>query len=218
MRQLLGLGLPAGLQMFFEVAVFGAATALIARMDAASLAGHQIALNLASFTYMVPLGIGSAAAVRVGQAAGRGAFPAAARSGWTGIALGAAFMTCAAIAFLTAPRLIARAFTTDPQVVEMGAALLSVAAVFQLFDGVQTVVTGALRGSGDTRTPMLCHLIAYWLLGLPLGYYLAFGRGWGAVGLWVGLCLGLIAIGLVLLTVWHRKARQWFTTLRDDDR
>ncbi|MDQ6701427.1 MAG: MATE family efflux transporter [Acidobacteriota bacterium] len=203
------LGMPAGLQLFFEISVFAAVTALIGRLDAASLGGHQIALNLASLAYMVPLGIGSAAAVRVGQALGRGEPKAAARSGWIALLLGAGFMSLAAFTFLIAPRLIARVFATDPAVIKMGAALLMVAAVFELFDGIQTVVTGALRGAGDTRTPMICHLVCYWLLGLPLGYFLAFRLGWGAVGLWAGLCAALIVIGVILLIAWYRKARTW---------
>ena len=209
MGVLFRLGMPAGLQLFFEIAVFGAVTALIGRLDAASLGGHQIALNVASLTYMVPLGIGSAAAVRVGQALGRGEPKAAAHSGWIALLLGGGFMSLAALTFLFVPRLIARVFTTDPAVIKMGAALLIVAAFFELFDGIQTVVTGALRGAGDTRTPMICHLLCYWIFGLPLGYFLAFHRGWGAVGLWAGLCAALIVIGIVLLITWYRKARAW---------
>ncbi|MDQ6704971.1 MAG: MATE family efflux transporter, partial [Acidobacteriota bacterium] len=193
------IGMPAGLQLFFEISVIAAVTALIGQLDAASLAGHQIALNVASLTYMVPLGLASAAAVRVGQALGRGEPKAAARSGWIALLLGAGFMSLAALTFLIVPRPIARVFTTDPAVIKMGAALLMVAAVFELFDGIQTVVTGALRGAGDTRTAMICHLLCYWILGLPLGYFLAFRRGWGALGLWAGLCAALIAIGLILL-------------------
>jgi len=204
-RRLLGLGLPAGTQFGLEMAVFSLATALIGRLDPVWLAGHQIALNCVSFTYMVPLGISSAAAVRVGQALGRRDLKAAGRSGWTALALGAGFMFCAALAFLLLPQYIVRLFTADMAVRNAGVALLMVAAFFQLFDGLQIVATGALRGMGDTHTSMLSHLVAYWLLGLPLGYFLCFGWGWGARGLWIGLCVALILIGLVLLLAWHRK-------------
>lgn len=208
LRRLAALGLPAALQFSFEVAVFAATTTLIARLDPASLAGHQVALNMASLTYMAPLGISSAAAVRVGQALGRRDPHGASRAGWASMALGAAFMSCAAAAFLSIPRPLARLFTPDPNVVAMGAALLQVAAFFQLFDGLQTVATGALRGLGDTRTPMLAHMGLYWLLGLPLGYQLCFRWGWGAAGLWVGLSLALILIGIVLAWAWRHRAAE----------
>lgn len=206
-RRLLSLGLPAASQLAVEMAVFAVVTALISRLDPASLAGHQIALNVVSVTYMVPLGIGAAAAVRVGQAIGRGDPHGAAYSGWTALALGAAFMFCCALAFWIVPYPIARAYTPDPAVIRTAVSLLAIAAFFQLFDGVQTVATGALRGAGDTRTPMLTHLTCYWLIGLPLGYTLCFHRGWGAAGLWAGLSTALILIGIVLLLAWRSTVR-----------
>jgi MATE family multidrug resistance protein len=202
---LIRLGLPAAAQLSLEVGVFAAATAFIATLNPVSLAAHQIALNTASFTYMVPLGISSAAAVRVGQALGRGDAHAAGRAGWTAMALGAAFMTAAGVVLLAVPEFVARVFTTDHAVIRTAVWLLAVAAAFQLFDGIQAVATGALRGAGDTRTPMICHLFFYWFVGLPLGYALCFVMAWGAVGFWVGLCVALILIGLVLLAVWTRK-------------
>jgi MATE family multidrug resistance protein len=203
--ELVHLGLPAATQISLEVGVFAAATALIGTLDPLSLAAHQIALTTASFTYMVPLGISSAAAVRVGQALGRGDVHAAGRAGWTAMGLGAAFMTAAGVVLVIAPQYVAGVFTNDRAVIRTAVSLLAIAAAFQLFDGLQTVATGALRGTGDTRTPMLCHLLLYWLLGLPLGYVLCFVLGWGAVGLWIGLCVALILIGSVLLAVWTRK-------------
>jgi MATE family multidrug resistance protein len=207
-RRLLALGFPAAVQITLEIGVFALATVLIGRLGAVALASHQIALNTVSLTYMVPLGISSAAAVRVGQAIGRGDIPGAADSGDTAILLGAAFMALAAILLISVPRWIARAYTPDQAVIRSTVVLLAAGAAFQLFDGIQTVVTGALRGTGDTRTPMLCHFTAYWLVGLPLGAYLCFWRGWGALGLWVGLSLALILIGCVLLFVWQRKVRR----------
>jgi len=206
-RALIVLGVPAALQLTLEVGVWAAATALIGTLDPRSLAAHQIAINTASFTYMVPLGISSAAAVRVGQALGRGDSAAAARAGWTAMALGAAFMTMVGVVLLAAPQYVARAFSTNRAVIRTAVGLLAVAAAFQLFDGIQTVATGALRGAGDTRTPMFCHLLAYWLIGLPLGYVLCFNAGWRAMGLWTGLCVALILIGSVLLFVWIRKVQ-----------
>jgi len=203
--ELLRIGFPAAAQILFEIGVFAAATALIARLNAASIAAHQIALNCASFTYMVPLGISSAAAVRVGQGVGRGDPAGAGRAGWTAVAMGAAFMSFAAVVLVLAPHLIVRAFTPDPDVMRIGVDLLLVAAAFQLFDGLQTVATGALRGAGETRIPMLSSFIAYWVIGLPLGYYLGFHRGLGALGLWTGLAISLMVIGTSLVWAWKRK-------------
>jgi MATE family multidrug resistance protein len=206
-RRLLVLGFPAAAQITLEMGVFAAATALAGKLDSISLAAHQIALTAASFTFMVPLGISSAGAVRVGQAIGRGDPKAAGRSGWTALLLGAGFMSSASLAFLLVPSVILRIFTTEVEVITAGVALLFVAALFQLFDGVQVVATGILRGTGDTRTPMLSTLVGHWLLGLPIGVTLCFGVGWGVVGLWVGLSAGLIAVGIVLLFVWSQRVR-----------
>jgi MATE family multidrug resistance protein len=209
MQGLLRLGLPAGFQISLEVGVFAAATALIGRLAPVTLAAHQIALNCATVTYMVPLAIGSAAAVRVGQAIGRRNPEGARFAGWTAILLGALFMAVMGALFLLIPRVILRGFTANERVIDAGVALLFVAAVFQLFDGVQTVSTGALRGLGDTHTPMLCNLAGYWVIGLPIGYWLCFEKGLGAQGLWIGLCFALILIAGTLLTVWAKKsARQ----------
>lgn len=206
--QLFRLGYPAAGQITFEITIFTAVGALIGKLGDVPIAAHQIALNTVSLTYMVPLGLGSAAAVRVGQALGRGDPEAASRSGWTAIALGAGFMSCCGVMLLLFPRAIGRMYTTDAAVIAATVPLLATGAAFQLFDGVQTCATGALRGAGDTRTPMLCHLIAYWVLGLPLGVFLCFHSGWGATGMWIGLCSALILIGVVLLQVWWRKVRE----------
>lgn len=203
--RLLSLGFPAAMQILLEIGVFATVGALIGKLGAVPLAGHQIALNCASFTYMVPLGISSAAAVRVGNALGQGDRVAAREAGWMAILLGAGFMSCAGIVMLTFPRLIARAFTPDPAVISTGAILLMIAAGFQLFDGLQTVATGALRGAGDTQRPMFATLAAYWFVGLPLGYVLGFRFGWGAPGLWTGLCVALILLGITLIAAWHHR-------------
>ena len=207
-RRLLALGLPASGQVTLEVGVFAAATALAGRLPATALAAHQIALNYAAFTFMVPLGVASAGAVRVGHAVGRRDPAGASRAGWTAIVLGVGFMTVAALVFLTIPRLLLRAFTDDPGVLGVGVTLLFVAAVFQLFDGLQGVATGVLRGLGDTRSPMLWNLAGHWFIGLPLGYWLAFVLGIGVIGLWWGLSIGLMICGVALLLVWVRQIRK----------
>jgi MATE family multidrug resistance protein len=209
MWALFKLGAPAAAQMAVEIGVFATVTVLVSRLNATALAGHQIALTTVSTTFMMPLGISSAAAVRVGFELGRGDKHAAARAGWTALALGAAVMSVAAIVLLAVPEAIARVFTPDVGVIAAAATILRVAAFFQLFDGLQIVVTGSLPGAGDTRTPMVCHLVGYWVIGLPLGAMLCFSRGLGAPGLWMGLSAGLIAIGIVLAAFWWRTAAGW---------
>ena len=187
MWALLKLGAPVAGQMAVEIGVFATVTVLVSKLNATALAGHQIALTTVSTTFMMPLGISSAAAVRVGFALGRGDRHAAARAGWTALGLGASVMSAAAVVLLTVPEWIARLFTPDVAVIAAAATILRIAAFFQLFDGLQIVVTGSLRGAGDTRTPMVFHLIGYWVIGLPLGALLCFRRGLGAPGLWMGL-------------------------------
>lgn len=206
-KEVCRLGLPAALQISLEVAVFAFTTTMMGKLGAVALGGHQIALNVASVTYMVPLGISSAAAVRVGQAIGRGDLSAARRAGWVATALGAIFMLAAGVVLWVVPQWIARAYTPDAEVVATAVALLGIAAWFQLFDGIQAVATGALRGLGDTKTAMYTHVSIYWGIGLPLGYWLTFTHGWGPAGFWVGLCVSLILIGVVLLAAWHRESR-----------
>jgi MATE family multidrug resistance protein len=154
---------------------------------------------------MIPLGLASAGAVRVGNAVGARNPQGAAAAGWTVIAMGVVFMLLAGALFVWAPRQLIGLFTTDGTVLSLGSSLLWIAAVFQLFDGLQGVVTGTLRGLGDTRTPMVTNLAAHWLIGLPFGYWLCFVAGWGARGLWWGLSLGLIVAGVVLTLVWSRS-------------
>lgn len=207
--RLLKLGVPAASQMLAEVGVFALATALAGTLDPISGASHQIALNLAGIAFMIPLGVGSAGAVRVGHAVGAGDPIRAAAAGWTAICIGVVFMLSSGALFVAMPRTLIGLFTTDPAVLSVGSSLLYLAAIFQLFDGIQGVITGTLRGIGDTRTPMLVNLAAHWLLGLPVSYTLCFIVGWGVWGLWVGLSLGLIVTGIVLLWAWSVKIKQY---------
>ena len=216
LRRLLKLGLPAASQMLAEVGVFALATALAGTLDPISSASHQIALNLAGVAFMIPLGMGSAGAVRVGHAVGAGDPIRAAAAGWTAIWLGVAFMLSSGALFVVMPRTLIGLFSTDPAVLNVGTSLLYLAAIFQLFDGVQGVITGTLRGLGDTRTPMLVNLAAHWLLGLPVSYTLCFIVGWGVWGLWVGLSLGLIVTGVILLWAWIVKIKHYLASLIPD--
>jgi len=207
-KRLVRLGLPAASQLTLEVGAFAAATALAGRLAPAALAAHQIAINYAALSFMVPLGISSAGAVRVGHAVGRRDPAGASRAGWTALLFAVLFMSAAASIFLLFPRLLLQAFTADPGVLEIGVTLLFVAAVFQLFDGVQVVATGALRGLGETRLPMLWNLAGHWFIGLPLGYTLCFVVGVGVIGLWWGLSIGLIVCGIALALVWAHRVHQ----------
>lgn len=209
LRRLFGLGFPAASQTGAEVGVFALATALSGMLDPISSAAHQIALNMAGVAFMFPLGLGSAGAVRVGHAVGARDRQRAAAAGWTAILLATGFMVLAASTFVFRPRQLIGWFSTDPSVLSVGTSLLLLAAVFQLFDGIQGVITGTLRGLGDTQTPMKVNLIAHWLFGLPIGYLLCFVAGWGVYGLWVGLSLGLIVVGIVLFWVWSVKIRDY---------
>lgn len=205
LRRLLGLGLPVGGSIFVEILIFAAVTAIAATLGAVPLAGHEIALNLVSFTFMVPLGIASAASIRVGQAIGRGSVADARSAGWAAIALGACAMLCSALVFFTIPHALAAAFTHDAPVIAATLPLLAVAAVFQLCDGLQVTVIGALRGAGDTLSGLITHTCSYWLLGMPLGLFLCFRMGMGVRGLWIGLSVALVITGLVMLLRWSTK-------------
>jgi multidrug resistance protein, MATE family len=210
-RRLVALGLPAAGQIGVEGGIFSLATVMLGKMDEVSLAAHSIALNVVSTTFMVPLGISSAAAVRVGQAVGRKDPRGVALSGWAAVIMGALFMGSAALSLWLIPRWIVVLFSGDPAVITAGVALLQIAAVFQLFDGFQVVTTGALRGLGDTRTPMLAHFAGYWVIGLPISYILCFRFGWGARGIWTGLSTALVLIGIGLMLVWRARMRRYIT-------
>jgi len=205
-RELARLGIPAAGQIVLEVGAWNLATLSAGWLTPAALATHQIALNYASLTYMVPLGISAAAAVSVGHAVGAGDGARARRAGWLALGLGTAFMLMAAMVFLVAPGPLIALYTRDPQVMAVGPSLLGLAAAFQIFDGIQTVSTGALRGLGETRVPMLANLVGYWLLGLPLGLTLCFILHWGIYGLWIGLLVALFIIAVTLLTRWRRDS------------
>jgi MATE family multidrug resistance protein len=179
---------------------------MAARLDPVVLAAHQVALNCASFSYMVPLGTSAAAAVAVGHAVGAGDGPRARRAGWLALTVGVGCMVGAAVIFLLAPRAILAVYTNQKDVIEIGVPLLALAAAFQIFDGIQTVATGALRGLGETRVPMVANFTGYWIFGLPLGYILCFHHQQGIFGIWTGLTLALILIALILLQRWWRDS------------
>jgi MATE family multidrug resistance protein len=205
--ELFRLGLPAGVTIALEVGVFNTATAVIGKLEPASLAAHTITLNAAAVSYMVPLGIASAAAVMVGKAVGAGDPTGAKRAGWTAVGIGVVWALIAATAFVLFSGPITRVYTRDAGVIRLAATLFVIAALFQICDGLQTITTGALRGKGDTTTAMVWNLVCYWGIGFPIGVWLCFSFGWGATGIWTGLCLALTLIGIGLTVRWHRLTK-----------
>jgi len=197
--EILHVGAPIGLAMLMEVSFFAGAALLMASLGTTAVAGHQVAVNFASLTFMIPLGLSMGTAVRVGRGVGHGD-PAATRlAGWTGIALAFAVMGFTASIMWLLPEWIAGVYTRDPEVRAMAVQMLSLAAVFQLSDGIQVGSAGALRGLKDTRVPMVITFIAYWVIGLPLGYNLAFRFGLGPRGLWMGFIGGLTVAAVLLV-------------------
>lgn len=194
------LGLPIGLILFAEIAFFGGTALLMARFGDAMVAAHQIAINFASLTFMVPMGIGMSTAVRVGYAAGEGNAAAARARGITGMQMAVLFSLLSASLMLFLPQFIVGAYTRAPEVSAAAITFLRLAAIFQFFDCLQATASGALRGIKDTRAPMLITVAAYWLIGMSASYTLAFGLGFGPNALWWGFTLGLgaAALGLTL--------------------
>lgn len=196
--RMLRIGVPVGLQSSLEFWAFGVVMLLMGRLGALEQSAHMVAMQLASISFMVPLGVGAAAAVRVGYHVGRGDPPAVRRSAAVSLILGIGAMACSALVFLLLPQTLSGLFSGDAEIVALAASLLPLAAAFQLFDGTQVVSLGCLRGAGDTLWPMLINLVGYWVVGFPVGYWLAFHGGLGPHGLWWGLVAGLGTVAIVL--------------------
>lgn len=205
MKQIVRYGLPVGGQLFAEVGVFGIATVLAAYIGKASAAGHTIALQLSSVTFSVAVGIGAATNVRVGHAVGANDMVLARQRGLIGLQIGLGVMSMFAAMFLLVPSVLAQLFTSDPIVLGASITLLQIAALFQLSDGTQAIAAGALRGLGDTRATFVANLVGHYAIGLPLVIGLAFGLGWNAPGLWIGLSAGLTATALLLVVRFLRS-------------
>ncbi len=197
--RMLLIGLPIGAMTFLEYTAFGAVGLLMGRMGTVPVAAHQVAINIASLTFMVPLGVGQAAAVLVGHAVGAEDLPHARRAARAALVYGVGFMAFTAMLFLLVPGRLAAIYTSDVAAATLAAALIPVAGVFQLFDGMQAVAAGVLRGAGDTRVPLLINLGGFWVAGIPLSLALGFNAGLGPVGLWWGLAAGLAVVALVLV-------------------
>jgi MATE family multidrug resistance protein len=203
----LRLGIPNGFTVFFEVGAFASAAIMIGWFGTVPLAAHQIAISLASTTFLVALGIGIASGIRVGFELGQGNPAAARHAGFVSIQMGFIFMAVCAVLFYAFRFFLPGLYIDDPEVIRLAASFLTVVALFEVFDGVQSVAIGSLRGLSDTRWPSVLAFIAYWVLGLPLGYWMAFHAGWGPVGIWVGLLAGLVFISIFLTLRFHLLSR-----------
>ncbi len=200
LRRILGLGLPIAGQFFLEWGAFGVAALLMGRMGPVPVEGHQVAVNLASFSFMFPLGISIAAGVRVGNAIGAGDMPAARRAAFAALVSGIGVMCGFALLFLLLPNQFAALYTDQAASAAVAATLIPLAGIFQIFDGTQVVSIGILRGVGDTRAPFIINIIGFWCLGVPAGMWLAFEQDLGPAGLWWGLVLGLASVAILLVT------------------
>ena len=214
--RMLRLGVPIGAQHVLEFGAFALVALMMGWMGTREIAGHQIAINLAALTFMVPLGVGDAASVLVGRGVGRGSASETRGAARAALACGVVFMSLTGITFLSLPETLSRLYTTNTEVIGVAASLIPIAGVFQIFDGLQVVASGILRGLGDTRAPMLANFLGYWTLGIPLSVYLGFVARWGPSGLWWGLVLGLGVVACaLLLRVRSRLARQQRRVLID---
>jgi MATE family multidrug resistance protein len=211
------LGWPIGVTLALEMGVFALAAYFMGWLGAAAVAAHAIALQIAALTFMVPLGLGQAATVRVGLAVGRGDQLGITRAGWTAWTIGVGFMGAMALGMWLAPRPLVTLFLDDVPanaiVIGLAVSFLRVAAAFQLVDGAQVIGAGMLRGLHDTRWPLLFALFGYWIVGLGIGAWLAFGRDWRGVGIWVGLASGLAAVAVLMLIRWISRERLGLTRL-----
>jgi multidrug resistance protein, MATE family len=211
-RALWKLGLPIGVTMGLEGGVFGAAVMLMGLIDTASVAAHAIALQVASVTFMVPLGLAQAATVRVGIGYGRRDAQMIQRAGWTSFVMGTGFMTAMALLMWMMPETLISLFiasdaAVNAEVVQLAISFLAIAALFQIVDGAQVVGAGMLRGLHDTRVPMIFAAFGYWVVGIGVGAWLAFHAGWNGVGIWTGLAVGLGIVAVLMLMRWSMRER-----------
>lgn len=207
-RKLIRVGVPIGFQLLTEVGVFAMVSLLVGRLGAIPAAAHQVALGLASLTFMGVLGLSGATSVRVGRAIGAQEEGGPRRAGFVGVGLGAIYMACCGAVFLLLPEPLARLFSDDPAVLEVAVRLIQVAAAFQILDGIQGVSSGALRGAADTRFASWINVLCHWGVGLPLAILFGLVMGRGVVGLWWGLSAGLLVVATaLLLRFWRISSR-----------
>lgn len=218
LARMLAVGAPVAFQQWLEVGVFAGGAVAIGWIGVKPLAAHEVAINLAALTFMVPMGVAAAAAAIVGRAIGRGDLSAARRDSIAAIGVGLAFMLVSAVVFTAVPHVLAAAFLEDPETVAIATSLIAIAGIFQVFDGIQGVCQGVLRGTADTRVPMLLHLGGFWGIGAPLGLLLAFPAGLGPRGVWYGYLVSLAVVAAAqLMRVRWRLSRD-ITRLQIDER
>ena len=205
------IGAPVAMQYAFEISAFSGAAILIGTIGSVQQAAHQVAINLASMTYMIASGIASATTIKTGNNLGKNAFKDLRLSAIGSYHIVIAFMSITAIVFMLTSRYLPYIYTDDTAVIDIAAQLLIIAGFFQLFDGTQVVGLGALRGLGDVNIPTLITFIAYWVLGIPLGYFLGITLGWGVNGIWYGLTLGLLAASILLFIRFQNRTKALIT-------
>ena len=216
-KKILNIGIPTGFQHFFEVGAFAFSAVMIGWLGSKPLAAHQIALNMASITFMIILGISAAGTIRVGNALGRKNIPEVRQAAFTAFLLAAGIMACFAASFILFRNFLPTLYIADPEVISIAASLLIIAAFFQVSDGVQAVGLGVLRGITDVKIPMLISLIAYWIIGFPVGYYLGFIRNLGTPGVWIGLLLGLTIAAIFFTLRFHLKTKKMERKIANSD-
>jgi len=210
MKKILDIGLPSGFQYFFEVAAFSFAAVMVGWIGSYQLAAHQIAINLSSVTYMIILGISSAGSIRVAEAYGMKSSSKVRRAGFSALLIALVFNIITAAAFFLLRDVLPTFYNDNENVLILASQLLIIAGFFQIFDGAQATDLGILRGMKDTKKPLLVTVFAYWVIGIPFGYYLAFNQNFGAVGVWIGLTIGLAIVGILLTLRFHLKTKRLF--------
>ena len=210
-KRILSIGLPSGFQYFFEVGAFSFAVIMVGWLGSKQLAAHQIAINLASISFMAALGISAAGSIRVGNEVGRKDISETRKAGFTAIFLGASMMFCAGIIFIIFRNLLPTFYINEKDVIEIASTLIVIAALFQLSDGTQAVGIGILRGLTDVKIPTAITFIAYWIVGLPVGYLFGFILDYGVQGVWIGLLFGLTTSGILLTLRFNAKSKHIIT-------
>jgi len=211
-KKILRLGLPSGFQYFFEVGAFSFAVVMVGWLGAKSLAAHQIAMNLASISFMAVTGISAAGGIRVGNAVGKGDLKETRRAGFSTLILGISIMFCAGLVFILLRNYLPKLYIFDHEVIMIASSLLVIASIFQIFDGTQAVGIGILRGLTDVKMPTIITFIAYWVISLPIGYVLGFTFGFGVQGVWVGLLIGLASSAIMLTLRFNFKSKHRIMT------
>jgi MATE family multidrug resistance protein len=206
--RILKIGIPTGFQFIFEVSAFSTAAIMMGWIGVNALAGHQIALNLASISYMMATGLSTAGMIRVSNQIGKGNLKGMREAGMVVFGMVIGFMFICAMLFFALRFFLPTLYIDDPEVIALSASLLIIAGFFQLSDGVQVVGLGVLRGLEDVKVPTLVTLMAYWVLGLPLGYVLAFELGWAEKGVWIGLLIGLTITAVMLFYRFHKLSKR----------